>query len=65
MAPSAAAGAALKPTTLAWAAGHRISEIRTWPLRGNDAMRALNEWPGYRDGTVSIRVESPHPLRMP
>lgn len=57
--------AALKRTTLAWAAGHGISEIRTWTQRGNDAMRALNERLGYRYGTVSIRVESSLPLRMP
>jgi mycothiol synthase len=54
---------ALKQTTLAWAARHRVAEIRTWTQRGNDAMRGLNERLGYRYGTVSIRVESPLPLR--
>ena len=52
--------AALKRTTLAWAASHGVTQIQTWTQRGNDAMRALNERLGYR--MVSIRVESPLPL---
>lgn len=56
---------ALKRTTLAWAAGHGITRIQTWTQRGNEAMRGLNERLGYRYGMVSIRVESPLPLRMP
>src|SRR5688572_3535945 len=34
---------ALKQVTLAWAAGHDITEVYTWTQRGNDDMRALNE----------------------
>jgi mycothiol synthase len=57
--------AALKQTTLAWAASHGITQIQTWTQRGNDAMRALNERLGYRYGMVSIRVEGPLPLPRP
>ena len=54
--------AALKRTTLSWAAQHGIAEIYTWTQRGNDAMRAVNERLGYTYATVSIRVEAPLPL---
>jgi mycothiol synthase len=54
--------AALKRTTLAWAAEHDIAQIYTWTQRGNDAMRAVNERLGYAYSAVSIRVEAPLPL---
>lgn len=54
--------AALKRTTLAWAAAHGISELYTWTQRGNDDMRAVNERLGYTYGAVSIRVEASLPL---
>lgn len=54
--------AALKRTTLAWAARHGIREVYTWTQQGNDDMRAVNEKLGYRYGEVSIRVRAPLPL---
>lgn len=54
--------AALKRTTMAWAARHGIAEIYTWTQQGNDDMRAVNERLGYTYGAVSIRVEAPLPL---
>ena len=56
---------ALKRSTLAWAAGHGIAEVYTWTQQGNARMRAVNERLGYRYGIVSIRLESPLPLRLP
>jgi mycothiol synthase len=54
--------AALKRTTMAWAAEHGIAEIYTWTQRGNDDMRAVNERLGYVYGAISIRVQAPLPL---
>lgn len=48
--------------TLAWAAGHAVTEIQTWTQRGNEAMRSLNERLGHTYGVVSVRVEAPLPL---
>jgi RimJ/RimL family protein N-acetyltransferase len=56
---------ALKRSTLAWAAGHGITEVYTWTQQGNARMRAVNERLGYRYGAVSIRFESPLPLCLP
>jgi GNAT superfamily N-acetyltransferase len=56
---------ALKRSTLAWAAGHGIAEVYTWTQQGNARMRAVNERLGYRYGIVSVRLESPLPLRLP
>jgi RimJ/RimL family protein N-acetyltransferase len=56
---------ALKRSTLAWAAGHGITEVYTWTQQGNEQMRAVNERLGYRYGIVSIRLESPLPLSLP
>jgi GNAT superfamily N-acetyltransferase len=56
--------AALKRTTLAWAARHGIAEIYTWTQQGNHGMRAVNERLGYTYGAVSIRVEAPLPLAV-
>jgi GNAT superfamily N-acetyltransferase len=56
---------ALKRSTLAWAAGHGIAEVYTWTQQGNARMRTVNERLGYRYGIVSIRLESPLPLRLP
>jgi mycothiol synthase len=54
--------AALKRTTLAWAARNGITEIYTWTQQGNRDMRAVNERLGYTYRAVSIRVEAPLPL---
>jgi mycothiol synthase len=54
--------AALKRTTLAWAARNGITEIYTWTQQGNHSMRAVNERLGYTYRAVSIRVEAPLPL---
>jgi mycothiol synthase len=56
--------AALKRTTLAWAARHDIAEVYTWTQRGNDDMRAVNERLGYTYGAVSIRLRAPLPLPL-
>jgi GNAT superfamily N-acetyltransferase len=52
---------ALKLVTLAWAAGHDITEVYTWTQRGNDDMRALNERLGYvyRSETINVRASLP------
>jgi mycothiol synthase len=54
--------AALKRTTLAWAARNGSTEIYTWTQQGNRDMRAVNERLGYTYRAVSIRVEAPLPL---
>src|SRR5262245_4390061 len=54
--------AALKRTTLAWAAAHGFTEVYTWTQRGNDDMRRLNEHLGYVTRTESILVRAPLPL---
>jgi GNAT superfamily N-acetyltransferase len=54
--------AALKRTTLAWAAANGIDEVYTWTQRGNDDMRRLNEHLGYVTRTESISVRAPLPL---
>jgi mycothiol synthase len=56
--------AALKRTTLAWAAGHGLREVYTWTQRGNADMRRLNEHLGYVTRTVSITVQAPLPLPL-
>jgi GNAT superfamily N-acetyltransferase len=54
--------AALKRTTLAWAAGNGFTEIYTWTQRGNDDMRALNEHLGYTTRSESITMQAKLPL---
>jgi mycothiol synthase len=54
--------ATLKRTSMAWAAGHGITEIYTWTQRGNDAMRRLNEHLGFTYGITSITMRAPLPL---
>ncbi len=56
--------AALKRTTLAWAADHGISEVYTWTQRGNVDMRRLNSHLGYVTRTESISVRAPLPLPL-
>jgi mycothiol synthase len=53
--------AALKRTTLAWAAAHELREVYTWTQRGNDDMRALNEHLGFvtRRESISMRASLP------
>jgi len=55
---------ALKLMTLAWAAGHDITEVYTWTQRGNDDMRALNERLGYVYRSESINVRAPLPVEV-
>ncbi|MEV6285219.1 GNAT family N-acetyltransferase [Kribbella sp. NPDC051770] len=54
--------ATLKRTSMAWAAGHGITEIYTWTQRGNHAMRRLNEQLGFGYGLVSVSLRAPLPL---
>lgn len=54
--------AALKRTTMAWAAAHGLREVYTWTQRGNDDMRRLNRHLGYRDGAQSISMRATLPL---
>jgi mycothiol synthase len=54
--------AALKRTTLVWAAAHGISEVYTWTQRDNDDMRALNAHLGFRTRSESIRMQATLPL---
>jgi GNAT superfamily N-acetyltransferase len=54
--------AALKRTTLAWAAANGFSEVYTWTQRGNDDMRALNAHLGFRTRSESIRMQASLPL---
>ena len=53
--------AALKRTTLAWAAVHGLREVYTWTQRGNDDMRALNEHLDFvtRKESISMRASLP------
>ena len=55
---------ALKRTTLAWAAGHGITEVYTWTQRGNDDMRRLNERLGYVYRSETINVRAPLPVEV-
>ena len=56
--------AALKRTTLAWAAAHGLTEVYTWTQRGNDDMRALNTHLGFTTRAESIRLSAPLPLAI-
>jgi mycothiol synthase len=56
--------AALKRTTLAWAADHGIREVYTWTQRGNADMRRLNEHLGYAYRHESISMQAPLPLEV-
>jgi mycothiol synthase len=49
----------LKLVTLAWAAGHGITEVYTWTQDGNAAMRALNTRLGYATTRVGIQLARP------
>lgn len=53
--------AALKRSTLAWAAAHGLTEVYTWTQRGNDGMRALNTHLGFitRRESISMRASLP------
>jgi mycothiol synthase len=53
---------ALKRRTLAWAAGHGLTEVYTWTQVGNDDMQALNAHLGFVTRTVSIRLQATLPL---
>lgn len=55
--------AALKRSTLAWAAAHRLTEVCTWTQRGNDDMRALNTRLGFVTRAESISMQASLPLR--
>ena len=54
--------AALKRSTLAWAAAHGLTEVYTWTQRGNDGMRALNTHLGFITRRESISVQASLPL---
>lgn len=54
--------AALKRTTLAWAAAHGFTEVYTWTQRGNADMRALNTHLGFITRTESISMRATLPL---
>ncbi|HEV2377610.1 MAG TPA: GNAT family N-acetyltransferase [Streptosporangiaceae bacterium] len=54
--------AALKRTTLAWAAAHGLTEVYTWTQRGNDDMRALNTHLGFVTRRESISMQADLPL---
>jgi GNAT superfamily N-acetyltransferase len=54
--------AALKRTTLAWAAAHGLREVYTWTQRGNHDMRALNEYLGFVTRTESLSMRASLPL---
>jgi GNAT superfamily N-acetyltransferase len=55
----------LKRTSMAWAAGHGITEIYTWTQQGNENMRQLNEHLGFTYRTVSVNVRAELPLEFP
>lgn len=55
----------LKRSSMAWAAGHGITEIYTWTQQGNADMRRLNEHLGFSYGAVSINVRAELPLKFP
>jgi mycothiol synthase len=57
--------AALKRTSLAWAAGHGLREVYTWTQRGNDDMRALNAHLGFATRTESLTMRASLPLDGP
>jgi mycothiol synthase len=57
--------AALKRCSLAWAAGHGLSEVYTWTQRGNDDMRALNARLGFSTRTESLAMRASLPLAGP
>ena len=52
----------LKQRTLAWAAGHGITEVYTWTQDGNAAMRTLNTRLGYATTGMGIQVARSLPL---
>lgn len=54
--------AALKRSTLAWAAAHGLTEVYTWTQRGNDGMRALNTQLGFVTRRESISMQASLPL---
>jgi mycothiol synthase len=54
--------AALKRTSLAWAAAHGFTEVYTWTQRGNDDMRALNTHLGFITRTESLSMRASLPL---
>jgi mycothiol synthase len=54
--------AALKRTTLAWAAAHGLREAYTWTQRGNHGMRALNTHLGFVTRTESLSMRARLPL---
>lgn len=54
--------AALKRTTLAWAAANGFREVYTWTQQHNDDMRALNAHLGFRTRSESIRMQAALPL---
>jgi mycothiol synthase len=54
--------AALKRTSLAWAASHGLREVYTWTQRGNDGMRALNTSLGFSTQTESLSMRASLPL---
>jgi GNAT superfamily N-acetyltransferase len=56
--------AALKRTTLAWAADHGLREVYTWTQRGNADMRRLNEHLGYVNRAESIHMRAGLPLTV-
>jgi len=51
--------AALKRSTLAWAAAHGIREVYTWTQKGNADMRRLNEHLGYQTRLQSFTMRAP------
>ncbi|HEY7430209.1 MAG TPA: GNAT family N-acetyltransferase [Streptosporangiaceae bacterium] len=57
--------AALKRTTLAWAAAHGLTEVYTWTQIGNDDMRALNTHLGFITRTESLSMQAHLPLANP
>ena len=54
--------AALKRTSLAWAAAHGLREVYTWTQRGNNDMRALNEHLGFVTSKESLTMRASLPL---
>lgn len=54
--------AALKRTTLAWAAAHGLTEVYTWTQIGNADMRALNTHLGFITRTESVSMRAALPL---
>lgn len=54
--------AALKRTTLTWAASRGLTEIYTWTQRGNQDMRALNTHLRFSTRTESLSMRASLPL---